>query len=71
MGPVFTDYLRHANDLIQAALQAAEPGTAVRRFLRRDGCQLRLGDLSYDLDQGNVFFCKCGQSGCAYGDGGC
>jgi hydroxypyruvate reductase len=37
--------------VLAAALQAVEPGAAVRRYLRREGAALLVGGRPYDLDQ--------------------
>ena len=59
---LFSDYGSQANELIQAALQAAEPSAAVRRALHRDNRQLRVGDLSYDLNGGRVYLVSVGKA---------
>jgi hydroxypyruvate reductase len=39
-----------AAEVLAAALAAADPAAAVRRYLRRDGTTLHVGDQAYDLD---------------------
>lgn len=39
-------------DVLAAALEAADPATAVQRFLRRDGARLIVGEQTYALDAG-------------------
>lgn len=52
----------HVQPLIKAALQAAEPGSAVRSHLRRDGGRLLAGSHTYNLDQGRVFLVAAGKA---------
>jgi len=49
--PVVTGDVRRETvlDVLGAALDAVEPGAAVRRALRREGDVLRVGDRAYDL----------------------
>lgn len=47
-GPV-RDQRRAALDILEAGLQAADPGEAVRRFLKLDGETLNVSGKSYDL----------------------
>ena len=54
--------VEHVDALIGAALQAAEPDTAVRRFLRLDDGQLLAGDFAFALDGGRVFVVSIGKA---------
>jgi hydroxypyruvate reductase len=50
--------------ILAAALEAADPAAAVRRFLRRDGGLLMVGDRAYDLaDYDRVFIVGAGKAG--------
>lgn len=62
MKPVWAECGQQVEALIGAALAAAEPGTAVRRFLHREGRHLLVGDYSYDLDAGRVFLVSVGKA---------
>lgn len=59
---VFSDYEQHAAALIGAALQAAAPETAVHQYLRREGRQLLVGNVAFDLDAGRVFVVSVGKA---------
>lgn len=55
-----------ALDILSAALEAADPGEAVRRFLRLEGDTLRAANRSYDLrDFDRVFVVGGGKAGAA------
>ncbi|HZD10787.1 MAG TPA: glycerate-2-kinase family protein, partial [Candidatus Binatia bacterium] len=56
------DARAYVQPLIDAALEAADPATAVRRQLRRDNRQLLAGHYRYDLDQGRVFLVAAGKA---------
>jgi hydroxypyruvate reductase len=50
--------------IMAAALDAVEPGAAVRRYLRRDGQRLSIGERIYDLtDYKRVFLVGAGKAG--------
>ncbi|MGB2772032.1 MAG: DUF4147 domain-containing protein, partial [Anaerolineae bacterium] len=52
-----------AAELQQAALQAADPGRAVARHVRRDGPLLTVGDQGYDLSTtGRLFLLSVGKA---------
>ena len=52
-----------AAELQQAALQAADPGRAVARHVRRDGSLLTVGDQGYDLSTtGRLFLLSVGKA---------
>jgi hydroxypyruvate reductase len=50
--------------ILAAALDAVEPGAAVRRYLRRDGPRLSIGERAYDLaEYDRVFLVGAGKAG--------
>jgi hydroxypyruvate reductase len=58
----YQDYRQHVEQLAQAALSAANPAQAVRRFMHKDGRVLVVGDLVHDLDQGRVYVVSVGKA---------
>ena len=58
----FQDYRQHVEQLMSAALDAADPGEAVKRFLRREDGILHIGDLTYDLTLGRVYLISVGKA---------
>ncbi len=50
---------------MQAALSAANPAEAVRRFMHCDNRDLVIGDLVHDLDQGRVYLVSVGKAAAA------
>lgn len=60
--PQFQAYPAHAAQLIDAALAAANPATAVKRHLQRDGRLLTIGSEQIDLAQGRVFLISVGKA---------
>jgi glycerate 2-kinase len=59
----FQDYPQHVRQLAGAALAAADPGRAVRRYLRRRGPRsLAIGEQRYAPDQGRVFLVAVGKA---------
>jgi len=50
--------------ILGAALQAVEPGKAVRRFMRREGSRLTIGERNYNLERvKRVFITGAGKAG--------
>jgi glycerate 2-kinase len=50
--------------ILAAALDAVEPGAAVRRYLRREGQRLLIGERTYDLDNfERIFLVGVGKAG--------
>ncbi len=47
---------------LQAALQAVDPGQAVRRHLRRAGSVLHVADAAYDLTRGRLYVLALGKA---------
>ena len=66
----YQDYRQHVEQLAQAALSAANPAQAVRRFMHCDGRDLvilrqvqhKVGDLVHNLDQGRVYVVSVGKA---------
>ena len=58
----YQDYRQHVEQLAQAALSAANPARAVRRFMHCDGRDLVIGDLVHNLDQGRVYVVSVGKA---------
>ncbi len=58
----YQDYRQHVEQLLSAALSAADPAAAVERFLRRDGGVLHMGNLTHDLATGRVFLVSVGKA---------
>lgn len=57
---------RQVVEIMQAALEAVDPAGAVRRFVRRDGDLLIVGDSTYDLvDYQNVYVVGAGKADAA------
>jgi glycerate 2-kinase len=53
-------------EVLAAALEAADPAAAVRRYLRRDGATLHVGDQTYTLNgSGRVSLVSVGKAGTA------
>src|SRR5262245_24657 len=67
---LLTASLRHAPQgaavarILASALDAVEPGAVVRRYLRRDGQRLSIGERAYNLaDYERVFLVGAGKAG--------
>ncbi|MFO7664478.1 MAG: DUF4147 domain-containing protein [Chloroflexota bacterium] len=64
--PSFADYRQHVDQIVMAALAAADPEAAVDRYLQRDGRQILAGDMSkpsrIDLDDGRLFLIAVGKA---------
>lgn len=58
----YEEYQQHSEELFQAALEAADPGNAVRRILHRQGRRLRIGDTDFECGQGRVFVVSVGKA---------
>ncbi len=58
----FENYRQHVNELFGAALSAAEPGNAIRRYLRREGERLIVDGVEYDLGQGRILIVSVGKA---------
>jgi hydroxypyruvate reductase len=64
----YQDYRQHVEQLMSAAISAADPTEAVGRFLARVGTVLHIGDLTYDLEQGHVYLVSVGKAAAAMAD---
>ena len=62
MIPRFDDYAQHVQEMIDAALTAADPANAVRRNLQKNGRLLNVGGFQYRLDSGRVFLIAVGKA---------
>jgi hydroxypyruvate reductase len=64
--PLFSDYRRHVDTLVSAAIDAADPGVAVEKFLRREGGALSIGrepDAErFELTLGRVYLVAAGKA---------
>ncbi len=64
--PRFADYRRHVDQLVAAAIAAADADAAVGRFLARDGRTLLVGPASnperINLDEGRVYLVASGKA---------
>ena len=56
---------RHAGEMVRAAVEAADPAAAVKRFVRRRGNALRIGEVSYALQAIRHIFVVGGGKACA------
>lgn len=53
-----------ASDILASGLRAVDPGEAVRRFVRRDGSSLQIGERVYDLERiANIYVVGSGKAG--------
>ena len=66
MQPRFEDYQQHIAQLVQAALTAVNPQTAVSRHLKRTGRRLTIGSgnnaSTFDLDHGRLYLVSVGKA---------
>ena len=66
ISPRFADYRGHVDELVSAALGAADPEAAVGRFLRREGRTLWVGRVAeaeaIDLERGRVYLIAAGKA---------
>ena len=58
----YNQYREHISTLIQAALTAADPETAVSRHMQINGRLLTIGNQTYNLDSGRVFLVSIGKA---------
>lgn len=61
----FQEYPEHINELMSAAIAAADPVESVRRYLRREGDLLHIADLTYNLSLGRVYLVSVGKAAVA------
>lgn len=64
--PRFADYRRHVDELVAAAISAADTDAAVGRYLARDGRMLLVGPAAnperINLDEGRVYLVAAGKA---------
>ena len=58
----FSDYRDHVDEVVEAVLRAVEPQAAVKRYLRREGQTLQVGERTYGLHEGRVFLVSVGKA---------
>ena len=58
----FRDYRQHVAALVAAALEAANPYTAVKRTMHVDGRFLKIDSRSYPVDSGRIFIIAVGKA---------
>lgn len=58
----FAAYRQHVMTLINAALAAADPATAVSRHLHKNGRRLHVADVTHPLDQGKLYLIGVGKA---------
>lgn len=58
----FEDYPKHIQAIISAALQTADPDTAVRQHLQKVGQQLTIGSHTFNLANGRLFVVSVGKA---------
>lgn len=63
----FARYHIHIEQILQAALEAADPALAVRRNLRREGNRIRAGSYSYRRGQGRIYLIATGKAALTMG----
>lgn len=63
----FADYHIHIEQILEAALVAADPARAVRRNLRREGNRIQAGPYNYRRDQGRIFVLAAGKAALTMG----
>jgi hydroxypyruvate reductase len=56
------DYRQHSEQIFRAALEAADPFSSIKRFLRREDGSLRIADCDYDIANGRVFVIAVGKA---------
>ena len=61
----YQDYRQHVEQLMSAAISAADPFEAVRRFMRREDGVLHIHDLTHDLELGRVYLISVGKAAAA------
>ena len=67
MTPRFENHRQHINQLIQAALVAADPALATKRKLHKTTSTLQIGEFTYQLGDGRIFLLGIGKASEAMG----
>ncbi|MCA9918452.1 MAG: DUF4147 domain-containing protein [Anaerolineales bacterium] len=60
--PDFSDYQDHIQAIINAALRTADPQTAVRHHLHKNGNKLTIGTHQFDLANGRLYILSIGKA---------
>ena len=58
----FAQHNEHIKAIIDAALQTADPYTAVQQYLHKDGNQLTIGSHRFNLNHGRLFIVSVGKA---------
>ena len=58
----YQDYPTHVDSLIQSALLAVDPATAVQQYIQRHESQLTIGSQTYNLETGRIFLISVGKA---------
>ncbi len=67
MTPQFNAYADHVQEIIMAALAAANPTTAVQRYLQCDGRYLTIGSEIYTMNKGQLYLISVGKAAVTMG----
>jgi glycerate 2-kinase len=67
MAPQFKDHPNHFNQIIKAALTAADPAASVRRYLSLEGDAIRIDSFSKDISKGRLFLIGFGKAAISMG----
>ena len=65
LAPNLGDHRADIDNLIRAAMQAADPAIAVKRYLRREGATLFVAAERFDMSAGRVFIVGVGKAAAA------
>ena len=58
----FSHYPTHVRVLVEAALAAADPATAVSNHIQKNDTHITVADQSYPLNQGNIYLISVGKA---------
>lgn len=67
MAPKLQDYPNHLNQIIKAALAAADPAASVGRYLSLDGDIVQIDSFSKDMSKGRVYLIGFGKAAISMG----
>lgn len=67
MAPRFNEYAEHVQEIVAAALAAADPATAVQRYLQCDGRYLTIGPEIYTMTKGQIYLISVGKAAVTMG----
>jgi len=68
VAPNYQDHQHHIQSFIDTAVDAADPATAVGRYLHRDGETIRVGSLVRPANTGNIYLISVGKAAVAMGN---